>query len=85
MKLVNDFEVARNAAIKSLKSLNASDNEVLIKKDASFDELKGMVEGGMSFRKEAYMAFVDFHFQMKDITNETEWAKIMKEFNKVLN
>ena len=83
--LVNDFEVARNAAIKSLKSLNASDNEVLIKKDASFDELKNMAEGGISFRKEAYMAFVDFHFQMKDLTNETEWAKIMKEFNKVLN
>ena len=41
------------------------------------DELKSMAEGGMSFRKEAYMAFVDFHFQMKDITNETEWAKIM--------
>ena len=77
MKLVNDFEVVRNAAIKSLENLKASDNEVLIKKDASFDELKSMAEGGMSFRKEAYMAFVDFHFQMKDITNETEWAKIM--------
>jgi len=83
--LVNDFEVARNAALKSLKSLNASDNEVLIKKNASFDELKSMAEGGISFRKEAYMAFLDFHFQMKDITNEIEWAKIMKEFNKVIN
>ena len=85
VKLVNDFEVVRNTAIKSIESLNASDNEVLTKKNASFDELKSMVEGGMSFRKEAYIAFVDFHFQMKDITNETEWAKIMKEFNKVIN
>ena len=85
VKLVNDFEVVRNTAIKSIESLNASDNEVLTKKNASFDELKKMVEGGMSFRKEAYIAFVDFHFQMKDITNETEWAKIMKEFNKVIN
>ena len=85
VKLVNDFEVVRNAAVKSLETLKASDNEVLTKKDASFDEMKSMAEGGMSFRKKAYMAFVDFHFQMKDITNETEWAKIMKEFNKIIH
>lgn len=85
VKLLNDFEIVRNSALKSIESLKASDNEVLTKKNASFNELKSMAEGGNSFRKEAYMAFVDFHFQMKDITNETEWAKIMKEFNKVLN
>ena len=85
VKLVNDFEVVRDMAIKNLESLNASDSEILIKKDASFDEMKSMAEGGMSFRKKAYMAFVDFHFQMKDITNETEWAKIMKEFNKIIH
>ncbi|MCK5280914.1 MAG: hypothetical protein KAK04_20315, partial [Cyclobacteriaceae bacterium] len=67
------------------KSMNALESEVLQKKDASFKELENMAKEGNAFRKEAFSAFLDFHFTLKDLTSETEWKKIMKEFNKLIS
>jgi hypothetical protein len=85
VELVNDYQVEFDSYVENLSKAKASNGEILTNKDASFEELKTLADGGNSHRKEAFNAFIHFHFELKEITNETEWAKIMKEFNKVIN
>ena len=85
VSVVSDFKVKYNALVEKRKSMNALESEVLQKKDASFKELENMAKEGNVFRKEAFSAFLEFHFTLKDLTSETEWKKIMKEFNKLIS
>lgn len=85
VELVNDYKVEFDSFVEKLSMAKASDGEILTNKEASFEELKSLAALGNSHRKEAFNAFMHFHFQLKEITNETEWAKIIKEFNKVLD
>ncbi len=64
--------------------MNVLDSKVLQNQEATFEEMENMANTGNNFRNEAFNAFLDFHFDMKDLTNDTEWNKIMKEFNKLI-
>ena len=35
-------------------------------------------------RETAYQSFIDLHYDMKEITDESEWTKVMKSVNKVI-
>lgn len=48
-------------------------------------EIEKFAEEVNLIRKTAYLAFIHFHSDIKEITNETEWTKIMKEFNKLIS
>lgn len=63
-----------------LKSMNVLDSKVLQNQEATFEEMENMANTGNNFRNEAFNAFLD----LKGLTNETEWNKIMKEFNKLI-
>jgi len=64
-----------------LKSMNVLDSKVLQNHEATFEEMENMANAGNIFGNEAFNAFLD----LKDLTNETEWNKIMKEFNKLIS
>jgi hypothetical protein len=83
--LVKNFENKHKAFNDQLKSMNILESKVVQKQDATFEELESMAKAGNNFRKEAFDAFLDFHQNLKNLTTEREWNKIMKEFNKIIN
>ena len=93
-----DDESRRNAVLSSLEKTRSTyadlennfidnypaDNAILIRKDASDEELGELFENVLDLRHKTYTAFVDYHFEIIDMTNQKEWDKIMKQVNKVM-
>jgi hypothetical protein len=74
-----------NGLSDKVKSMNSSESEVLRSKESTFEQLEKFGMEANQIREETFNALVDFHFNLKAITNESEWNKIMKEFNKIIN
>lgn len=83
--IIDDFENEFNKMTSHVKSLNASQSEILQNQMVTSEELHDMANTVNEVRKEAMNAFIDFHFRMKEVTNEKEWQEIMKEFNRILS
>jgi hypothetical protein len=82
--ILEEFKKEFSAMSSKVSSMNASDNEILQNRNATFEDLEAMAKETNKVRQEAMNAFIEFHFKMKEVTNEIEWTKIMKEFNKVI-
>lgn len=66
-------------------SVNALENDLLVNKDTTTEDALKLTEELNELRKNLHKSILTFHFNMKDLTAETEWTKIMKSMNKVLN
>jgi hypothetical protein len=67
-----------------ISSINVKSNNVLVRKDATKEELKEMVEEMNVLRNLSFNQLLNFHMLVKENTSETEWDPIMKAFNKEL-
>ena len=85
ISILEEFKNKFDAITLKVSSLNASDNKILQNRNSTFDDLEAMTKETNALQKVAINAFIDLHFEMKEVTNESEWDKIIKEFNKIIN
>ncbi|MBE9549131.1 MAG: hypothetical protein IMF09_06940 [Proteobacteria bacterium] len=69
----------------ALKSSNVKENDVLVRQDASKADIQQLHADMGQLRQSGLSALVEFHMLVKENTNEAEWEKIMKQFNKELS
>lgn len=67
-----------------ISSMNVKGNNILVRKDASKEELKEMVEEMNVLRNLSFNQLLNFHMLVKENTVKMEWESIMKTFNKEL-
>lgn len=65
-----------------LAAININENDLLVRKDASRDEMMQFAEKMNGLRRAIFIHLVDFHMAVKENTDAIEWEKIMKKFNK---
>lgn len=83
--LVQNFETRYEELNSSISSINTRENVLLRDKITTRSQFKALAKEINDVRAVTYKALVDFHFDMLDVTEETEWLSIMKAMNKVLN
>ena len=76
--MVNTFEELANETERNY----VNENDILIRKDATKDELKQLAGEMNDLRRLIFDQLIEFHLLIKENTNITEWEKIMKAFNK---
>lgn len=86
--LINQLD-AFNANLQKLqhglKSSNVKESDILVRKDASKADIQKLHTEMSKLRKSGLSALVEFHMLVKENTNEAEWKKVMKQFNKELS
>lgn len=81
---LGSFRINIDKLSTNLENIYVNNKTVLTKKDAAKEELMEIAEELNSLRKTTYTEVVSFHMLVKKHTNEEEWGKIMKSFNKEL-
>jgi len=76
--MINTFEELSDEAERNY----VNENDILIRKDATKDELKQLAGEMNDLRRLIFDQLIEFHLLIKENTNITEWEKIMKAFNK---
>ena len=84
ISVLKDFELQLNALAEQISSMNALDDNVINKKNSTFEEIEERANAGNVLRKKLFQEISIFHFEMKTLTTQKEWDKIMKEFNTLL-
>lgn len=70
--------------VETYEHINVEDNEVLVNKNASVEEMEAIVVKLGSIRAQLYEAYVDFIIVSKDNMSDEEYTSIMKEVDKLL-
>ncbi len=78
--MINTFGELGN----EISSINVKNDNILIRKDASKEELKTMVEEMNELRNLSFNQLLNFHMLVKENASEMEFESIMKAFNKEL-
>ena len=82
--LVQNFQARYEDLYAKINSINTRENDLLRNKNTPKAEFKDLAKKVNDIRITTYKAFVDFHFDMQDVTEESEWFSIMKAMNKVI-
>lgn len=70
---------------QEFRDRNVVDNKIVIKKDASVDELEHLAKELNALRRLGFDKLIDFHMSTKKFTTHAEWDQIMKTFNKEIS
>lgn len=81
---IDRFRVEIDKLSTNLENVYVNNKAILTKKDTSKQDLMKIAEELNMLRYTTYMEVVTFHKLVKNHTNEEEWEKIMKSFNKEL-
>ena len=68
-----------------IRSINVKENSIIIRQDATKEELKQIAVEMNHLRRFSFDQLIEFHMLIKENTDEPEWDKIMKAFNKDLS
>ena len=70
---------------EKINSINVKENNILIKKEASKEELKMVLEEMNKLRNQSFTQLLTFRNLVKENSNDVEWEIIMKAFTKELS
>ena len=65
-----------------IAAINVNENDLLVRKDASRNEMKQFAEKMNGLRLAVFIHLVDFHMAVKENTDAVEWDNVMNVFNK---
>ena len=65
-----------------IAAINVNENDLLVRKDASRNEMKQFAEKMNGLRLSVFIHLVDFHMAVKENTDAVEWDNVMNVFNK---
>ena len=85
ISLAHNFKERYVKLLDQVNSFNTLESSLLKNKYSSAHEFQNLADEMNRLRETVYQAFIDLHFDMKEITNETEFVKVMKSINKVTN
>ena len=81
---VENFKNEYNKLLKEVNAVNTVESELLRDKNSTAQEFQSLAEDMNQLRIRAYENLVDLHFDMLEITDESEWKKVMTQINKVI-
>ena len=84
LSIIQNFQERYALLLEKVNSVNSLENSLLNNKNSSEKEFQELADNMNQHRETAYQSFIDLHFDMKEITNEAEWTKVMKTINKVI-
>ena len=84
ISVVENFKIEYTELLTEVNSVNTIENKLLNDKNTTANEFQVLADDMNQLREKAYKNLVDLHFQIKDVTTETEWSKIMKSINKII-
>ena len=73
-----------DGTIETYDNINVEDNQALVNKNLSVEEMKEIVVKLDSLRSRLYKAYINYLGVLKDNTSNEEYHSIMNEFNKLL-
>jgi hypothetical protein len=85
VSIVQDFNKEYTGLLKQVNAVNTIESDLLSNKNTSAAQFQKLANDMNQLRKTAYESLIDLHFDLKEITNETEWVKVMKSVNKVIS
>ena len=85
LSVVENFEIVYAKLLTEVNSVNTIESKLLSNKNSTADEFETLAKDMNQLREKAYRSFIDLHFELRDITNEKEWTKVMKSINKVID
>ena len=80
----NILKEKNDEIVETYDHINVADNEVLVNKNVTEEEMEAIVVKLGSIRAKLYEAYVDFIVVSKDNTSDEEYKSIMKEVDKLL-
>lgn len=82
--IVQNFKMRYTKLLDEVNSINTLESKLLSNKGTTEKEFMSVAKDMSQLRETAYQSFIDLHFDMKEITDESEWSKVMKSVNKVI-
>ena len=79
-----EFKEGATVLNKAYTNINVVDNSLLVAKDVTKLEMEQFADSLNALRLELYPTYIDFLYELNDITNDKEWAAIMKDLNKAI-
>ncbi len=67
-----------------INALNTKENAILARHDAKRAEFEQLIDEVDGLRDSSFKQIMEFHSIVKENTNQEEWGKVMKQFNKDL-
>jgi len=82
--ILQNFKTQYTKLLDEVNSINTLESKLLSNKGSTEKEFMSLANDMNQLRETAYQNFIDLHYDMKEITDESEWTKVMKSVNKVI-
>lgn len=82
---LDDMVIASQELERQIRSINVRENDVIVRRDATREELKKVAEEMNGLRRSGFEQLVQTHMIIKENTDESQWDIILKALNKDLN
>jgi len=77
--------IASQKLDRELRSINVKENEVIVRFDATQEEMKQIAEEVNELRRSSFEELIQIHMIIKESTDESQWDTILKALNKDLD
>ena len=84
VSIVQDFEGEYTDFLNEVNAVNTIESELLRNKKTSAAEFRKLANDMNQLREKVYLSLIGLHFDLKEITSESEWNKVMNSVNKVI-
>ena len=85
LKSLDDMMTASHELDRQIKSINVKDNDVIVRWDATKEELQQLAQKMNVLRRSSFKQLVQTHLIFKENTDESQWEIILKALNKDLD
>ena len=86
-RVIEAYDEFKESAIdfkNTYDNINVVDHSLLVNKSATKIEMEKFADSLNSLRLEMYPSYLDFLYELNQITNDEEWEGIMKDLNKAI-
>ncbi len=83
--VVENFKEKYTKFLNKVNAVNSVERNLLNDKNTTAKEFQVLANDVNQLREMAYQSFIDLHFDLKKITNKSEWAKVMKSINNIIS
>ena len=82
---LDDMMIASQKLDRELRSINVKENDVIVRFDATQEEMKQIAEEVNKLRRSSFEKLIQIHMIIKENTDESQWDTILKALNKDLD
>lgn len=82
---LDDIMTASQELERQIRSINVKENDVIVRRDATRDELKQLAQEMNTLRRSGFDQLVQTHMIFRENTDESQWENILKALNRDLD